>query len=418
MLMEVETMLDDVEEFRASSERDRPSIQKLNDLLRRAAAEGVSDVHIENEDGDTSVVRFRHHGVLKTVMRVERQEARLWDIQVRGKSKMVASDRVTALDGRFKLSIGNRKHIDFRVSIIPTRCGQSLVCRLLDSDANDRTINDLYLTEPALKTVREALHAPEGLFLVTGPTGSGKTSTLYACLKELNNEGTKVVTIEDPVEYSLPGAQQIEIRHGMSFARALRGILRQDPDVIMVGEVRDSITAHAAIEAGMTGHQVLSTLHTVDTASTLIRMMEMEVDPYTLGQAARCVLAQRLLRRLCPECRTEAPIDDELTEWLDSFGYSGPGRFMKGAGCEACGFTGETGRAPIFEVLVADQEVRRALSVRDINAIRESASRQRQFETLAQAGIRMAEEGVFALSRVREIVALDQMKKKLPEDEG
>ncbi|RMD68841.1 MAG: type II/IV secretion system protein [Gammaproteobacteria bacterium] len=316
------------------------------------------------------------------------------EAKIRMKAKLPLSERRAPLDGRFHIEAEGRM-VDMRLSIVPTRTGQSIVCRLLDQANAGRRLDEIDMTPAARKVMDDILAHPNGLFLVTGPTGSGKTTTLYAALNEVNTPERKVITVEDPVEYRLRRGCQINVDETNTFARALRAILRQDPDVILVGEIRDAETARIAVQAAMTGHLVLSTLHANDAATSITRLADLGVDPFTLGVALRAVSAQRLVRRLCT-CAVPVPPGPDEALWLERFGIQGD-LFYVPAGCERCG-DGFAGRIPVIEMIAVDPPVRAAIDQGDVQAIRKAAMAQPQFETLAQAGARLAREGKTTLA--------------------
>lgn len=393
--------------FISSSKIDARSVEALNGIFDAAARAGASDIHFEDADHNT-LVRFRVNGILHEHAVLDRSTALEMDAKIRMKSKMSIQERRSALDGRLFLRVDDRI-VDVRVSILPTRCGQSTVCRLLDQSNANRRLNDIYLTPQCREALDDILAMPDGLMLVTGPTGSGKTSTLYAVLNELNNIETKIITVEDPVEYRLELVNQVEIQPGLSFAQALRSILRQDPDICMIGEVRDSETAKIAVQAAMTGHLVLSTLHANDAPTTLTRMVDLGADPFTLGAGLRCAIAQRLVRKLCEHCRTEYIPDASDLKWFKQMGIPAGGYktfYAAGeCGCDACGGTGFKGRLPVMEMILGDKAVRLAIDENDRQGIIAAARKQKQFETLAEAGTRLCAEGLTTLAEAQRISA-------------
>jgi type II secretory ATPase GspE/PulE/Tfp pilus assembly ATPase PilB-like protein len=383
-------------QFISTGARDEEAVELLNRIFVQAARRGASDVHFE--DGDEGcLVRLRLNGRLEELTRIESRVAASMEAKIRMKAKMPLSERRVPLDGRLFVGVDGRM-VDVRVSVLPIRTGQSIVCRILDQANAARRLADIDMTAAVRRAIEAAIAEPDGLVLVTGPTGSGKTSTLYAMLNALNGVERKCVTVEDPVEYRLPLACQVNVGPGLGFAEALRAILRQDPDVILVGEVRDAETARIALSAAMTGHLVLSTLHANDAASTLTRLVDLGLDPFTLGTAVRAVIAQRLLRKLCTCAVREAPGEPERA-WLDRHGlFEAPEGYRRPAGCPACGGSGQAGRVAVMEVIVADRPVRRAVDANDRRAIARAARDQPQYETLAQAGARLAAGGLTTLA--------------------
>jgi general secretion pathway protein E len=301
-------------------------------------------------------------------------------------------------DGRIALRIAGRP-IDVRVSTIPTNSGERVVLRLLDKQAGRLTLDALGMSPACRDRVDEMVHSPHGIFLVTGPTGSGKTTTLYSALSRLDRKTRNILTVEDPIEYELDGVGQTQVnpRIEMTFARALRAILRQDPDVVMIGEIRDLETAQIAVQASLTGHLVLATLHTNDAPGAVTRLIDMGIEPYLLASTLNGVLAQRLVRKLCPECK--APYEPDAAQ-RSVFGREAPERLYKAVGCGACNFAGYRGRTGIYELLVADDDLRRR--VHDTSAeseLRDHAVRAGMVR-LREDGLRWVREGVTSLDEV------------------
>lgn len=369
----------------------------LNDLFVAATLRGASDIHMEDGESDVRV-RFRINGVLETVQIVTRDLGANAILKIRGRASLPLNKHRDPADGRFSFCVPEQDvNIDVRVSLNPILFGMSMVCRILSQKNTSRRIDDIEMPPDVRGWIRTLLNEPHGLFLVTGPTGSGKTSTLYAMLNELLDDTRKIVTIEDPVEYRVQGLCQTNIEGQLSFADVLRSEMRQDPDVILVGEIRDAETASIAVQAAMTGHLVLSTLHTNDAASTVARMLDLGVDPNTLGAALRGVLAQRLVQRLHPE-HDWVKASAAESDWLASHNikelaadYGAP-RIGVGNGGQ-----GYVGRIAATELIVIDRTMRNVLPTRDAKLMRAVAKNQTQFRTLAQSAAELARAGLTSI---------------------
>jgi general secretion pathway protein E len=327
---------------------DAPIIRLINALLTQAVRDGASDVHIEPYERE-SVVRLRRDGVLRDIARPRRGLHAAMASRIKIMAQLDIAEKRLPQDGRITLRLAGRA-VDVRVSTVPTTHGERLVLRLLDKQAGQIGLDGLGMAPDTGAAFTTLLGQPHGILLVTGPTGSGKTTTLYAALQSLDAGRLNIVTVEDPVEFDLPGVGQIPVnpRIELDFARALRAILRQDPDVIMIGEIRDLETAQIAIQASLTGHLVLATLHTNDSAAAVTRLVDMGIEPFLLASTLRGVLAQRLVRKLCGACRRSAPPGDGVAGWQ-------PGA------CEHCGHSGYRGRAGIYELLGVDDATRRLI---------------------------------------------------------
>jgi general secretion pathway protein E len=394
--------------FIAIGHTDREATQRLNDLFHDAAKRRVSDIHLLFQEGRCQIF-FRAGGILEEVVAVDAQMAKQFDEKIRARSQMSQADRHRSLDGRMRLRYVDRS-IDVRVSIIPVVGGQKIVCRLLDQANAAMSMDSIRMTPMTRYYLDELIEEPQGLLLVCGPTGSGKTTTLYGLLGALNNGERNLMTIENPVEYVIPGIGQVNIDQHVSFPDALRAILRQDPDVILVGEIRDAETAKIAVSAANTGHLVLSTLHANNSALAITRLIELGVDPQTLAAALRGVLAQRLVPTIDPDVGFEWEYPSEFdAAWLSLHGIDAQGLYFPRLDRDQP-FTGKT---PVIEMVKADKAVRAAIvSGSGELAIFNAAARQMQFETLAQAGVRLANEGVTTMDQVRRIVGQDAI---LPE---
>lgn len=383
--------------------------------LNRVFSEGVrrlaSDVHFE--DHETGMrVRYRINGIMEIVDDVEPELARAIGRKVRSRAKMPLSERDVPLDGRINLVIDDH-HVDIRVSLIPTSHGESIVCRLLDQRNTGLAFEDIQMSDAVRTRMLASLRYANGMILSSGPTGSGKTTTMYSLLTLLNVPERKIVTIEDPVEYRLPFACQIPVSVGTSFAGALRAVLRQDPDVILVGEIRDAETARIAIQAAMTGHLVLSTIHANDAATTVTRVLDLmgdenhHADPYLLEITLRAVVAQRLVRRLCPSCREAHPATRDDLLWLARAGGYVEGRpidLYSARGCDRCHGSGYLGRLPIIEYLDNTPAVQAVIGQRERGAILRQAMRQPQYQPLMMGGIAAALQGETTLDEVKRVI--------------
>ena len=333
---------------------EAPVIRLINGLIAEAVKVGASDIHIEPFDTDL-VVRLRVDGVLHEAARLPARATAMIASRIKVMARLDIAERRIPQDGRIGLALGG-KPLDVRVSTLPSRAGERVVLRILDKDQTSLSLPDLGMDEAVLGAVRGALREPNGIILVTGPTGSGKTTTLYAALSALNETARNILTIEDPVEYAVDGVGQTQVnpKVGMTFAAGLRAILRQDPDVVMVGEVRDAETAQIAVQASLTGHLVLTSVHTNDAAGAITRLRDFGVEPFLLASSLRLIIAQRLVRRLCPKCRSEHPADG-LAGLL---GIKAGKTVWRAKGCEACRNSGYAGRTGVYEAIRVTDEVR------------------------------------------------------------
>jgi general secretion pathway protein E len=353
------------------SHDDAPIIRLINGLIAEAVRLGASDVHIEPFEASLAV-RLRVDGVLREVLSLSPRLAPLLVSRVKVMARLDIAERRIPQDGRISLTLGGRS-LDVRVSTLPARAGERVVMRILDQEQAALGLADLGMRASVLAAFRGALAEPNGVILVTGPTGSGKTTTLYAGLRELNETSRNILTIEDPVEYAVAGVGQTQVntKVGMTFAAGLRAILRQDPDVVMVGEIRDVETAQIAVQASLTGHLVFSTVHTNDAAGAVTRLRDMGIEPFLLASTARLILAQRLVRRLCPECRRAEPATAATARLA---GVEVGAQLFRPVGCEACNHTGYAGRIGVYEAIRVDDRIRGLISEgADESAIAEAA---------------------------------------------
>ena len=339
------------------SEDDAPIIRLINALLTEAVKENASDIHIEPYE-HRLVVRFRVDGVLREVLEPDRVLAPILVSRIKVMAKLDIAEKRLPQDGRISLKIAGRA-VDVRVSTLPSAHGERVVLRLLDKQAGRLDLKQLGMAPRDLETIDRIIHRPHGIILVTGPTGSGKTTSLYAMLTALNDKQANIMTVEDPIEYHIDGISQTQVQGkiDMSFARGLRAILRQDPDIVMVGEIRDLETAEIAVQASLTGHLVLSTLHTNTAIGAVMRLRDMGVEPFLLASSLTGIVAQRLVRLLCPRCKAAREASPGECEAL-GVPPETPPTLYHGTGCKACNYSGYRGRTAIFEVIEIDETMR------------------------------------------------------------
>ena len=383
------------EEFDEAAEQT--AVRTVDRILNRAAAAGASDIHLERTP-EMLRVRFRVDGTFNDVGGAPAALAPAICARLKVLAGMDIAEHRLPQDGRLTVMVGSRR-LDLRASTFPTIHGEKIVLRVLDQSALKLELSALGMRPPLLDDFRELIRRPEGLILITGPTGSGKTSTLYAALSELVETGKNITTIENPVEYELPGTNQGQINEkaGFTFAKGLRAVLRQDPDVIMVGEIRDPDTLTTAIEASLTGHLVLSTLHTNSAVGSITRLLDMGIEPYFLAAGIHAIVAQRLVRRICAHCQTELPVPAGVAHL---FGAHVPELLRRGAGCPECRGTGFAGRIAIYEMLRMTTEVREAVLARGAEHTILAAARQHQMTSLREQCIDRVREGVTTLEEV------------------
>ncbi|HSG76697.1 MAG TPA: type II secretion system ATPase GspE [Burkholderiales bacterium] len=380
------------------SEDDAPIIRMINVLLTQALRQGASDIHIEPYD-KRSVVRLRVDGTLQTVAEPHRALHAAILSRIKVMANLDIAEKRLPQDGRISLRLAGRQ-VDVRVATLPTGFGERAVLRLLDKEGGRLELQGLGMDPTTLVAVDALVHQPHGIVLVTGPTGSGKTTTLYAALSRIDSLGLNIMTVEDPIEYELEGVAQTHVnsRIGMTFARALRSILRHDPDVIMIGEIRDLETAQIAVQASLTGHLVLATLHTNDAVSAVTRLNDMGVESYLLASSLRGVLAQRLVRKLCPACKVAREPDEaecgELGVRRGEQTVYGP------AGCAACHGTGYVGRTGIYELLNIDDEARRLIHTAGAEHDLRAHAVAVGMRALRQDGLRWVRAGITSLEEV------------------
>lgn len=386
---------------------EAPIIRLLNALLMEAVKERASDIHIEPYEGGIDV-RFRVDGILHKVLHPPKiiHEALISRIKII--AGLDIAEKRLPQDGRIKLLVGGR-NIDIRVSIIPTALGERAVLRLLDRQTGVMSLEMLGFTESILNSFKEALARQNGIILVTGPTGSGKTTTLYASLLRLNTEERNIITVEDPVEYQLSGIGQMQVnpKIGLTFASGLRAILRQDPDIMMVGEIRDVETADIAIHASLTGHLVLSTLHTNDAPGAITRLIDMGIEPFLVASSLICVLAQRLVRVICPYCKESYKPSVQEMAYLETGDPPPPTVLYRGKGCNRCLGKGYLGRTGIYELLEITPNIRSLImEKRDAQAIKTAAMKE-GFRPLQKNAIDKVIKGITTIEEVLRVTQKD-----------
>ncbi len=377
---------------------EAPVIRFVNLLISRAVEQRASDIHIEPFENELKV-RYRIDGVLHDVEAPARRLQAAIVSRIKIMAKLNIAERRLPQDGRIKLRLMGRE-IDMRVSTLPTLYGESVVLRILDRSSIVVNLDSLGFPPDTLKEFEKLINKPYGMILVTGPTGSGKTTTLYGALDKINSPDKKIITIEDPVEYQLLGVNQIHVKPaiGLTFANGLRSIVRQDPDVIMVGEIRDAETAEISIQAALTGHLVFSTLHTNDAAGAVSRLLEMGVEDYLLASSLLGVLAQRLVRRVCQKCRRPAELAVEAMREIA--GDGGPVQVWEGQGCEDCSNTGYRGRSGIYELLLVNDTIRQLILKRSSADIIKDAGVKLGMRTLREDGWQKVRSGVTSVAEV------------------
>ena len=378
-----------------------PVIRFVDLLLRQAVKSRASDIHVEPQELSMTI-RMRIDGVLQDMVPPPRKMQAAIATRIKILSRMDIAERRLPQDGRFKIKAPGRD-IDVRVSVIPTIYGEKVVMRILDSAAVNHNLDQLGFDPDLLEEFKIMLSQPHGIIVVTGPTGSGKSTTLYSALNYLKDPRKNITTVEDPVEYRLGGINQIQVKPeiGLDFAESLRAILRQDPDIIFIGEIRDKETIDIAIKASLTGHLVLSTFHTNDAPSAISRMVYMGVEPYLLASTVNLIVAQRLVRRICDRCKEPVEINEQVLRRLNVDSERAKGAvFYHGKGCSTCNGTGYLGRLPIFEFLVTDNEIRDKISAGTSEAKIREMSRERGYKGLLGSGVDRMLEGVTTAEEV------------------
>ena len=379
---------------------DNTIVKLLQSIFEDAVQVKASDIHIEP---DEKVLRIRQRvdGVLQENILNQISIAAALVLRLKLMANLDISEKRLPQDGRFQINV--KKHqIDVRISTMPVQYGESVVMRLLDQSAGVLQLEETGLPAPMLAKLRRIIKSPHGMILVTGPTGSGKTTTLYGMLSELNQAGSKIITVEDPVEYRLPRVNQVQVNHkiGLTFSNVLRTTLRQDPDIIMVGEMRDQETAEMGLRGALTGHLVLSTLHTNDAVTSTLRLIDMGAAPYLVASALRAIIAQRLIRRLCDYCKQPYQPDDMESNWLRHINTSKTATYWQAPGCQSCNHTGYKGRLGVFELLMITKPLADALRRDDTAGFATLAQHSEGFTRLGTMALHYAQQGVTSLEEV------------------
>jgi type IV pilus assembly protein PilB len=378
---------------------ESPVIRFVNYLIFDAIKQGASDIHIEPKEKALKI-RYRIDGVLFESMNPPHQMGAAITSRLKIMANLDISERRLPQDGRIRAVVHGRK-VDLRMSTLPTVVGEKVVMRILDNKSINVSLDDLGFSENALTIWKNQIDQPHGIVLVTGPTGSGKTTTLYSSLRQMDAQKLNISTVEDPVEYHLSSVNQTQMHEkiGMTFARALKALLRQDPDVVMLGEIRDAETATIAVQAALTGHLVLSTLHTNDAPSSVTRLINIGVEPYLISAAVNAILAQRLVRKICKECKEEFAPSDEMREFLTLQGFQAE-KVYKGKGCDRCRKTGYSGRLGIYEMMVMDDALRDIVTANpDVNQLRKLC-RERGLITLREDGFQKVMKGLTTVDEI------------------
>ena len=386
---------------------EAPIISLVNLMILRAVKENASDIHIESFGDETLQVRYRIDGILHDIMSLPRQLRLAVISRIKIMSDLDIAERRLPQDGRIQVNVGGRT-INIRVSILPTVNGEGAVLRILDPTSILLELNSLGFSQDILPKFTSLIKKPDGIILVTGPTGSGKSTTLYTTLNILNSTEKKIMTIEDPVEYRLKGINQVQAKPkiGLTFAAGLRSFLRQDPDIMLVGEIRDKETAEVAVQAALTGHLVLSTLHTNDAPSSVIRLIDMGIEPFLISSSVIGVIAQRLVRRICPRCKKEAKLTSDLAKILEEYNMDSKKIILnKGEGCPYCKETGYKGRIAIFELMIITDNIRDLISSNITSGkLRETAIKEGMCQ-LREDGLKKVCEGVTTIDEVLRVAS-------------
>ena len=401
------------EEISEADASQKPVVRLVDMIISEGILSRASDIHVEPEEGGVAV-RYRIDGVLRQVMKIPRQAGLPLISRIKIMSSLDIADRLRPQDGRARVAV-NGQPIDLRVSTLPAQLGEKVVIRILDSRATVKSLDSLGLNAGEAEAIKRLLENHEGIMLVTGPTGSGKTTTLYSCINQIKSEGVNIVTVEDPVEYRMQGIVQVQVQEkaGLTFAAALRSILRQDPNVVLVGEIRDKETAQIAVQASLTGHLVLSTLHTNDAANAVTRLVDIGVEAYKIAASLRGVVAQRLMRKLCATCKEvwmEAP-PERLRRWIPQ---GTP--LYRAAGCPDCAMTGYRGRFSILEILTMTAELERRIAAGEAADRIAEAARRSGMKSLWDSGLAHVTRGESTLDELTRVVDIPADESSHPDD--
>jgi type II secretory ATPase GspE/PulE/Tfp pilus assembly ATPase PilB-like protein/CheY-like chemotaxis protein len=401
------------EEISEADASQKPVVRLVDMIISEGILSRASDIHVEPEEGGVAV-RYRIDGVLRQVMKIPRQAGLPLISRIKIMSSLDIADRLRPQDGRARVAV-NGQPIDLRVSTLPAQLGEKVVIRILDSRATVKSLDSLGLNAGEAEAIKRLLENHEGIMLVTGPTGSGKTTTLYSCINQIKSEGVNIVTVEDPVEYRMQGIVQVQVQEkaGLTFAAALRSILRQDPNVVLVGEIRDKETAQIAVQASLTGHLVLSTLHTNDAANAVTRLVDIGVEAYKIAASLRGVVAQRLMRKLCATCKEvwmEAP-PERLRRWIPQ---GTP--LYRAAGCPDCAMTGYRGRFSILEILTMTAELERRIAAGEAADRIAEAARRSGMKSLWDSGLAHVTRGESTLDELTRVVDIPSDESSHPAD--
>ncbi|MBZ4671827.1 MAG: ral secretion pathway protein [Deferribacteraceae bacterium] len=395
-----------VEDILSATYQDAPIIGLVNQIIVNAVKADASDIHFENGD-DFFIVRYRVDGILRTVRKFQKGIHSTIVARLKVMAMLDVSETRKPQDGRINIKVGNRA-VDMRVSTIPSTKGEKVVLRVLEKTKGLISLDNLGIPEKFAEKYKNYIKKPNGIILVTGPTGSGKTTTLYASLMELDRETKNIVTIEDPVEYQIEKITQVQVNPvvNLTFASAIKSFLRQDPDIILVGEIRDEETAKAAVQASLTGHLVLSTLHTNDAPTAVARLIDMGVEPFLVASSLLLVVGQRLVRKVCEHCKQEKIVDDSEKKLFGNQSIDFD-KYFVGKGCHECMNTGYKGRIAIYEFLEIDDEIRKLVTIKASSKDIERQARKKGYKSLVEEGMRLIKEGK---TTMQEVIAVTQFE--------
>lgn len=384
---------EDVSDILSASYEDAPVIKLVNQIIISAVKAGASDIHFETRS-NSFLARFRIDGKLRTFKRYPKSLHEAVVARIKVMAMLDVAEGRRPQDGRINVKVGNR-NIDMRVSVIPSIYGEKVVLRILEKSKNLLSLDSVGMSGDWVKRFEEHINKPNGIILVTGPTGSGKTTTLYAALIAMNRQERNILTIEDPVEYDIDGITQVQVNNtvGLNFASAIRSFLRQDPDVILVGEIRDDETAKTAIQASLTGHLVLSTLHTNDAPSAVARLIEMDIEPFLVSSSVSLVVAQRLVRKNCPHCSETVQIDEDMQSILNKEAVKIT-EYKRGKGCSECFDTGYKGRLAIFEFLEVNDSIRKLINKQASASEIKEVAKKSGFKSMFYSGMELVRQGI------------------------